>query len=104
MSKDGGPAFGYIVGIQHDPPRFDDSDPMGTRMLPHETIAVRGGMSKLELFAAALLTGLAASGRIPFRTTHQTSIEDEEERANDAAEIYDMAESMLAESERRSKA
>jgi hypothetical protein len=46
-------------------------------------------------FAIALLNGLAASGRIPYRTTHQTTMEDDEERAYEASEIYAMVDALM---------
>ena len=54
-----------------------------------------------DYFAANVLNGLAAAGHIPFRTTHQTSMDDDEDRAYSAREIYDMADAMLAEREKR---
>jgi hypothetical protein len=48
-----------------------------------------------DQFALALLTGLAASGRIPYRTTHQTTIDDDEERRIDAFDIYAMADALM---------
>lgn len=54
-----------------------------------------------DYFAATVLNGLAAAGHIPFRTTHQTSMDDDEDRAYSASEIYRMADAMLAERDKR---
>lgn len=54
-------------------------------------------------FALVIAQGLAISGRLPHRTTHQTSMDDADDRAYDAREIWDSADALLREYEKRIK-